>query len=152
MTGSVGVFLWLIIAVGLFVVEGITVQLVSIWFAVGAIVAVLPAALGGPFWLQLAVFLLFSILFLFIIRPVVKDKLIKKRQPTNADMVIGKIGVVLEEIDNIREVGRVSANGLTWSARSETGEVIPGDASVLVKKIEGVKLIVVPYKNEGGTH
>lgn len=148
MTGATGALIWIIVAAALFIIEGATTQLVGIWFAVGAVIAIFPAILGAPPWLQLLVFLISSIVFLFAIRPVLRDKLAVKKQPTNADMVVGKTGIVLEEIDNLKGAGRVSAMGLTWTARSEEDGVIAKDTRVLVKRIDGVKLIVVPEGEE----
>ena len=153
MTGTHGVLVWLIAAGLLLALEGVTTQLVSIWFAVGALVAAIPAFFGAAFWVQLLVFLASSILFLYFIRPVLRQKIMVKKQPTNADMVVGATGLVLEEIDNLRLTGRVSANGLDWTARSESGVVIPARSQVRVERIEGVKIIVTPLitnENQGG--
>jgi len=146
MAGSFGVFVWIFAAAVMFVLEASTAQMVSIWFAVGALFAAIPAYFGASLGVQLFVFLVFSVLFLFAVRPLVKKRLQAHKQPTNADMVIGQTGIVLEEIDNARETGRVSAMGLNWSARSEDATIISADARVLVLRIEGVKLIVTPVK------
>ena len=148
MTGAQGALIWIIVAALLLVLEGATTQFVCIWFAVGAAVAVIPALLGADFWVQLLVFLVGSILFLYFIRPVLAKKIVVKKQPTNADMVVGSTGLVLEEIDNLRQTGRVSAIGLTWTARTEADIVIPAQAQVLVERIEGVKVIVKPVPAE----
>jgi membrane protein implicated in regulation of membrane protease activity len=140
----VTVVLWVILAAALILVESATTQLVGIWFAAGAVIAIIPALLGAAFWIQLLVCLLASIAFLIWIRPIVKTKISVKKLPTNADMVVGKTGLVLEEIDNIKGTGRVSAMGLTWTARTEEEQHIPADTQVLVARIEGVKLIVSP--------
>jgi membrane protein implicated in regulation of membrane protease activity len=146
MSGSVAAVLWIILAAALFVLESATTQLVGIWFAAGAVIAMIPALLGAPLWLQLLIFLITSILFLIWMRPLVKTKISVKKQPTNADMVVGKTGLVLEDIDNIRGTGRVSAMGLTWTARTEEEQYIPANTQVLVSRIEGVKLIVSPLR------
>lgn len=144
MTGVSAAIVWLIIAVVLFVIEGATVQMLCIWFACGAVVAMLASFLGAPLWLQMALFLITSMAVLAIARPILKKKLAVKREATNADRVVGMVGLVTEEIDNIAETGRVSANGLHWTARSEDGKVIESGTQVLVKQIDGVKLIVQP--------
>lgn len=133
---------WLLIAVALGVFEAATVDLMAVWFAVGALVAVIPAMLGLPFWAQLVVFLAVSLLSLAFTRPMVVDVLKVKKTSTNADRVIGMIGVVTQEINNIEERGRVLVNGLEWSARSDDGAPIDEKHNVLVKAIEGVKVIV----------
>lgn len=144
MNGTAAVLFWVVIAAALFILEGMTTQMICIWFAAGAVIAVVPALLRTPFWFQLLIFLIFSILFLFWIRPIIKEKISVKKQPTNADMVIGQTGIVLETIDNLKGTGRVSAMGLTWTARTEGEQIIPADTEVLVERIEGVKLIVTP--------
>ncbi len=142
MTGFIGAIFWLVVSIVMFVVESVTVQLVTIWFAFGALFALIASFLGAPFWLQLLVFLFSSIAVLVVGRPVLAQKIGPRKHATNADRVIGQIGIVLETIDNINQTGRVSANGLDWSARSYSGEVIPEKARVLVHQIDGVKLIV----------
>jgi membrane protein implicated in regulation of membrane protease activity len=146
MSGAVAAVLWFVVAAALFVLESVTTQFVGIWFAAGAVIAMVPALLGAPFWVQLLIFLIVSVLFLFWIRPIVKTRISVKRQPTNADMVVGKTGLVLEDIDNIKGTGRVSAMGLTWTARTEDERRVPADTQVLVSRIEGVKLIVSPLR------
>lgn len=140
-----GAVIWLIIAVALFVVESVTYQMVCIWFSFGAVLAMVAAWLGAPVWLQLLVFLVSSIIVLFLLRPVVKNKIRVKKSPTNADLVIGQIGVVREQVDNILQTGRVTANGLDWTARTEEdGVVIAAGERVRAVRIDGVKLIVEP--------
>ena len=65
-----------------------------------------------------------------------------KKEDTNAGRYLGKIGIVTSEINNIAAVGQVKVLGNVWSARSSDGSIIPAGASVLVLRIEGVKLIV----------
>jgi len=148
MTGGSGAVFWLVLSVVLFVIEGTTVQLVCIWFAVGALFAMLASFVGAPVWLQLLIFLISSIGVLIVGRPFLMDKLVRRREPTNADRVIGQVGIVLEQVDNVEQTGRVSANGLDWTARSERGEIISEKSRVLVKYIDGVKLIVEPIREE----
>lgn len=138
--------LWLAAGIILAVAEGVTVQLVAIWFALGALVSAVAAVLGLPFVGQLLIFVLVSALLLVCTRPFVKKKLQVKKQSTNADQVIGKIGIVQESIDNVAESGRVSVMGLSWSARSKDGTTIEAGSKVIVLAIEGVKLIVEPLR------
>lgn len=134
--------LWLALAIGLAVFEAITVDLVAIWFGLGAVVTILPAWLGLPFWVQAVTFITVSGLSMFFTRPIVKQKLMVKNVPTNADRSIGRIAKVTMTIDNVNETGRVHLDGLDWTARSEDGDVILEGEQVLVKSISGVKLIV----------
>ncbi len=134
--------LWLLAAVILGIAEALTVDLVAIWFAAGAFAAVIPALLGAPVWLQLLVFLAVSIVTLAFTRPAAAHLLKVRKTSTNADRVIGMMGVVTEPIDNITGKGRVQVNGLSWAARSDDGEPVNEGESILVKEIDGVKVIV----------
>ncbi|MCI8624526.1 MAG: NfeD family protein [Provencibacterium sp.] len=135
---------WLLTAIALLALEFATYQLVSIWFAVGAVFALFISLTGVPFSAQLAVFVLVSCGALIASRPLVKSVLTSRKIRTNADAVVGSEGIVTEPIDNLQEQGRVSAMGLSWSARSEDGQPISEKQPVRVLAIEGVKLIVRP--------
>ena len=134
--------LWLVLAVILAIAEAATVQLVSIWFALGAAITALLSLTGLPPAIQFACFVLISCVALLLSRPLAHRLLGAKQQKTNADAVVGMEGIVTEPIDNLHEQGRVLVNGLSWSARSAGGEAIEKDQTVRVEKIDGVKLIV----------
>lgn len=136
--------LWFLAAVALLVVELTTVQLVSIWFCLGAVAATIAALWGWSGTNQLLVFFLVSAVALAATRPLVKNILHFRKVPTNADSIIGMSGPVLEKIDNTAQTGRVRVNGLDWTARSAGGEPIGEGALITVEAIEGVKLIVRP--------
>ncbi len=138
---------WLAAGIFFLVVEAATPTLVSIWFALGAFAALLAAFFGAQLWIQILVFLVVSAIALVATRPLAKKYLDKKHIPTNADMVIGKEGVVTEEIDNLNARGAVSCQGKVWTARSADGKVIPAEGKVTVDAIEGVKLIVSPAED-----
>ncbi len=134
---------WLVAVVVLGVVEAATVGLVSIWFALGALAALVSSLFGGPLWLQIVLFIAVAALTLCFTRPIVKKYFnSQSHKPTNADMVIGKEAKVIEEINNLQATGAVRCMGKEWSARSENGEIIPEGETVSAVKIEGVKLIV----------
>ncbi|MDO4816536.1 MAG: NfeD family protein [Bacillota bacterium] len=133
---------WIIAAVFFLVVEGITVGLTSVWFALGALAAMVCALLDAPVWLQIVVFILVSGASLYFTRPIVKKYVNGKVQPTNADKIIGTECRVTETIDNISGTGAVYVDGKTWTARSENDEIIPQGELVTTVRIEGVKVIV----------
>ncbi len=140
---------WLILAVVLIVVEASTYSLISVWLALGALVAVIPALIwSDAIWLQFAVFIVVSAISLALTRKFVKKVLKYNPEPTNADQVVGKSAVVKEEIDNIHESGKVTVMGLEWTARSADDSVITVGEVVTVKEINGVKLIVEKFKTE----
>ena len=141
-------YIWLGVLVLMVVVEIMTTQLVSTWFAVGAFGAFLTALFGGELWVQIVVFTVVSAIALIITRPLVKKLTKNKTVPTNADMVIGKTGIVTEKIDNIAETGLVKAGGSVWTARSGDNTVIETGERVTVLEIKGVKLIVTRIKDE----
>lgn len=133
---------WSVLLVILVVVEAVTAQMVTIWFAAGAAAALIAERLGAQIWLQWVVFIAVSAIALTATRPLVKKLTKAKVQPTNADRCIGQIAIVTEDIDNIEGKGQVHVNGITWTARSSDGTVFKKDERVTVEKIDGVKLIV----------
>ncbi len=135
--------LWLAAMVVLLIVEAAVPGLVSIWFALGALAALISALFHAPFWLQMVWFLAVSILTLALTRPLAKKYVNSRVSPTNADRNIGKEALVTEEIDNLRGKGAVSLDGKTWTARmAEENEHAAVGETVRVLRIEGVKLIV----------
>ena len=135
--------LWLIAMVVFLIVEAAVPGLVSIWFALGALAAVLAAMLHAPVWLQVVWFFVISIAALALTRPLAKKYVNGRVQPTNADRVLGRECVVRERIDGLSGTGAVTADGKVWSARmrdenecAEVGEI------VIAREIQGVKLLV----------
>lgn len=137
---------WGVVMGVLLVVEALTVGLVCIWFALGALVALIAAVIGAPIWLQAALFLLVSGGALYAMRPLVRKYVNPKTVATNVDANIGKTAVVIETIDNLRGTGRVKIGSVDWTARSADGSIIEQDALVRVLKIEGVKVCVEPVR------
>ena len=134
---------WLIAMVIFLVVEGIVPGLVSIWFAIGALAALLAAALHAPVWLQIVWFLVVSVAALALTRPLAKKYVNARTQPTNADRILGKDCVVREAIDNLQGTGAVAADGKIWTARMEEDDLTAAVGEVVVaRRIEGVKLVV----------
>lgn len=124
------------------IAEAVTAQLVSIWFVAGAIAALISAVFGAPILIQIIVFIAVTILALVITRPLVKKYIHPKKEYTNADKVIGQIGIVTEDINNIQATGQVKVDGKTWTARSIDNSIIPEGSEIIIDRIEGVKLIV----------
>lgn len=135
---------WLVLLVAFAAAEAVTVGLTSIWFAAGALAALIAALLGGPLWVQITLFLAVSLLCLAAVRPLAKKHLNNRVEPTNADRVIGAQAQVTEDIDNIHGKGAVVIRGMTWSARSQDGGPITTGTMVRVLCIEGVKVFVEP--------
>lgn len=144
-------WIWFSCAIALIAIELLTADLVSIWFAVSALVlgiisAIFPAL--DVIW-QIAIFIVLSAGLLLATRKFVKKILSQKdAQGTNLDLIVGHIAIVVEEIDNIQACGAVKINGLEWSARSVDNTVIEKGAVVTVKEIAGNKLFVEKNKAE----
>ncbi len=135
-------YFWLGAFVLFGVVEAATAGLTSIWFAAGALVALIATALGAQVWLQVTIFILASAAAIAATRPLVRRFGKRRRVATNADRVLGRTARVTEEINNLIPTGAVYVDGKTWTARSAGGGPIPSGAMVTVLAMEGVKLIV----------
>ena len=138
------VIVWLLLLVVFLAAEAATVSMVSLWFAVSALVALLVALLGGPGWLQGTLFLVISAVLLALLRPLVKRYVTPRITATNVDSVIGSTGLVTTAIDNVSAVGQVKLGAMEWTARSTSGQPIPAGTLVKVDRIEGVKAFVSP--------
>ena len=137
------VIIWLVAMIVLVIVEAMVPGLVSIWFALGALAALVSALFKAPVWLQIVWFLVVSILALILTKPLVKKFQTGKIQPTNADAVVGKECVVTEEVNNLLGTGAVKIGGKTWTARNADDSVVSATGEIkTVEKIEGVKLII----------
>ncbi len=134
---------WLVLLIVMIVIEVLTLGLTSIWFAGGALIAVLASFVGAPVWLQVILFFVVSLLLLFFTRPVAVKYFNRDRVKTNVESMVGRQAIVVSEIDNIQGIGQVAVSGQEWSARSCDDKVrIPVGAVVNVVAINGVKLIV----------
>ena len=138
--------IWLVLMVIFLVAEALTVSMVSLWFAAGAVVALLLSLLHLQVWVQVVLFFVVSGVLLACLRPLVRRHVTPKITPTNVDAIVGTRGIVTAEIDNVCAAGQVKVNGMEWSARSTTGEIIPEGTLIRVERIEGVKAFVTPVE------
>lgn len=137
------VFIWIIICVAAILIELLTPSaLISIWFAVGAVIGALAALIHLPIWVQIACFVIVSIVSMLIVRPVATRYLRGNVVATNADRCIGSIGVVIKNISR-DEWGEVKVGGSIWHAVPVEDEIIEVNAKVKVVAIEGAKLLVI---------
>lgn len=139
--------IWLALVIAFVVMEATTVQLICIWFAAGALAAMVVGLLGGALWLQILVFFTVSIVLLTLLWPLAKKHFKPRLTATNTDALVGKICIVTEEIDPV-EGGRVKVGDVTWRARCEQGSGIPMGEKVKILKIEGTKVFVEEVKKE----
>lgn len=135
---------WLVAMVIFIAAEAMTVSLVSIWFAAGALGAIIVALTGGSLTFQVTVFLALAIVLLFCLRGIVRKHFTPRITRTNVDSVIGATGVVVTPVNNIAALGQVRIGGVEWSARSTDNSHIPAGTLVKVDRVEGVKVFVSP--------
>lgn len=137
------VLIWLALMVIFLIIEAACpFHLVSIWFAVGALVSVFVSMLGGELWLQILLFVVVSCGLLGLLWPFTKKFLNPRLTKTNIDLVIGSEGYVTGAIDNLSATGQVKLGAMEWTARSSNGKPIPAGTLVRVDRIEGVKVYV----------
>ncbi len=135
--------IWLGILAALLFIEAITAGLTTIWFAGGALIAAIASYAGANLTIQILLFLCVSVVLLIFTRPVAMRYFNKETVQTNANSLIGKKAVVIQEIDNLAQTGQVRINDIEWTARSVDDKAkIEKDTIVEIREIQGVKLIV----------
>ncbi|MBQ7415798.1 MAG: NfeD family protein [Oscillospiraceae bacterium] len=134
---------WFVLMVIFLVVEAACpIHLVSIWFAVGSLVAAVASLLGAALWLQITLFLVVSGALLLSLWPFVRKFLKPQVVKTNVDAIVGSQGFVTADINNLTATGQVKLGAMEWAARSSGGEPIKAGTLVKVDRIEGVKAFV----------
>ena len=137
------VTIWLAVLVVCVGIEIATMGLTTIWFAGGALVSAILAALNAPLWLQIVAFFVVSLILLYLTRPVAVKYFNKDRVKTNVESLIGRQAIVISEIDNLQGIGQVTVGGQEWSARSVKDDVqLPVGSVVVGRSVSGGKLIV----------
>ena len=144
-----GIIIWLVLLVAFLVVEGLTAQLTTIWFAAGgALLAAVACWLGAGTVAQLLLFIGLSVVLLVFTRPLAM-KYAKKDIETNVNSLPGTTAVVTRKVDNLAQTGQVRLNDVDWLARSTEDDVtIPEGAVVEIVEVQGVKLIIKEIKKE----
>jgi membrane protein implicated in regulation of membrane protease activity len=133
---------WVIIAIVFAVVEMATTEFFSLFFALGGLVAALLAVVTEDWVLQTVVFIVASVIFTWRLRPILLRSYLSNEVKTNVARQAGRVGIVVQEINNLEAQGQVKVDGELWTARSESGETIAAGQRVEVVRIEGVKAIV----------
>lgn len=149
-------YIWLVIAGVCFVIEMITVGFFVFWFGIGALLTMLVSLIFPNNWLlQSTVFIISSTLLIFLTKPLV-DKFTKndKKVATNAFSIIGKKGIVTQDINPTHGVGQIKVSNETWSAKTSDSSIIKKGSEIEVVQIDGVKAVVEPIdvKSEVITH
>ena len=144
---NIWAIIWLALLILFVIMEAVTVQLLSTWFAAGALAAMIVNLLGAAVWLQVTVFFVVSVVLLAVLWPMARKHIKAKVTPTNADALVGRLCHVTEDIDPV-EGGRVKIGDVTWSACCENGARIPAGTLVKVLRIQGVRVFVETVKKE----
>ena len=135
---------WFGLLIVFLVLESNSLSLMSLWFAAGALVALILSVLNVPLWIQCAVFGVVSVGLLACLRPFLRKFIKPKIQKTNVDAIIGTQGYVIADIDNLTATGYVKLGGMEWSARSTSGDPICTGTLIQVDRVEGAKVFVTP--------
>ncbi|MDD5928082.1 MAG: NfeD family protein [Firmicutes bacterium] len=141
------IIIWLVIALVMLIIEAFTVGLATIWFAAGALVALIAALLDFSIPVQIVLFLAVSICLLIFTRKIFVEKLKAGSEKTNVDALVGEKAVVIAAILPY-EMGQVKVGGQVWSAIGKNPEeTFAENQLVKITAVEGVKLVVIPLKN-----
>ena len=137
------IWVWFGLMAVMLIIELFTAGLTTIWFAGGALCALAVCAIGAGLPVQIVIFVAVSLLLLIFTRPVAARYLNRRTHKTNAEALVGRKVRVTVDINNLKEEGEVTVNGLPWKARSSDDTItFRRDEQVVVRGIEGVKLIV----------
>ncbi len=137
--------IWLIITVLALITEGCTAGLTTIWFAIGGAASFILAIFNVNTYIQIAVFFIVSVLLLIFTRPLISKTLVKEKEKTNADKIIGQKALVIEEINELKGIGQIKISGSVWSAKAD--EIIQKDETVIIENIKGVHVVVKKEEN-----
>lgn len=139
---------WLVLMLVFLIAEGATAAMVSLWFVLGSLAALIVSLLGGEVWLQVVVFFLVSAVSLGLLRPLTRKFVNPRITSTNVNALPGTKGLVSAAIDNVRGQGQVKLGGVVWTARSSDDQPIPAGTLVQVDRVEGVKAYVSPVREQ----
>jgi len=144
---SIMAIVWAIFIVVTAIIELQTADLVTIWFTLGGVGALIAALFKQNFWIQISIFLGISVIAIILTRPLAKKLQQKEIIRTNSDKVVGKMAIVTKKID-VDEIGEVKVEGRLWRAVNNNGLTFEENEKVLVEAISGTKLIVSKIEEE----
>ena len=136
--------IWLIASGIFFIIEIFTVGFLIFWLGVGELFAMLISFLTSNIIIQTTVFVISSGLLIFATKPLVNKITKKEAVPTNVYSIVGKKGIVIEDIDWSTGTGQIKSEGEVWSAKTNEQINIPNGTEVEIESIDGVKVIVKP--------
>ncbi|MCR4953875.1 MAG: NfeD family protein [Treponema sp.] len=134
-------WVWVAVTIICVVIESLTLSLTTIWFGISGFVMVFLAFTPLPFYAQLIIFVVLSLVLLIFTRPIVKKKLNQKKIATNYERVIGQIAVVTKKITAL-EKGSVKINGMEWTAAVKEDIVLEEGSKCIIEEIAGVTAYV----------
>ena len=143
------VLVWLGLMIVFLIIEAITVGLATIWFAAGALAAMISAILGGGLIAQIVLFFMVSFVLLLFTRPVAMKYFNGNKIRTNYEDAIDKTVRITERVDNTGGTGKAVLNGQEWTVRMQKAHmVLEQGALARVAAVEGVKLILTPLEED----
>lgn len=137
-------WIWLGIVISLALIEILTINLTTIWFVASGLISLVLSVFINNYLIQFGIFVVGGVIFMIFTKSYLLDKLNVANVKTNLDRVIGMTGIVTIEI-NKNKPGEVIVDGKKWTAVSNKKITI--DSNVLIKEIDGVKLIVEEVDN-----
>ncbi len=144
---AMGPLIWLGIVALFLIIEAATVGLTTIWFAGGALIAAIAAWIGAGEAVQWILFIAVSLVLLIFTRPVAVRYMNKDVEKTNVERLIGQKAIVIQKVENLAQTGLVRVGDVEWMARTKSDDVqIPEKVVVVIKEVQGVKLIVEEVK------
>ncbi|MEI3402075.1 MAG: NfeD family protein [Clostridia bacterium] len=136
--------IWLIASGVFFIIEIFTVGFLIFWLGIGALLAMLISFLTNNIIIQTAVFVISSGILIFATKPLVNKLTKTETVPTNVYSVVGKKGIVIEDINYSTGTGQIKSEGEVWSAKTNEQINIPKGTEIEIESIDGVKVIVKP--------
>ena len=135
---------WLIAAGVFFVCEMLTVGFLIFWLGIASILAMIVSLFTDNLLIQTAVFVFSSSLLIFLTKPFIEKFVTKKDKTVNTNVysLIGKIGIVTEEINPLLGTGQIKIGTEIWSAISTDESIISKDSQIEILEIKGVKAVV----------
>lgn len=144
---NIMVWIWLAVTVIAIVVEIITPELVSLWFAIGGIVGIAFSFIPGlPWWGEIIIFAVLSMILLLSLRPVLSKYLKRKSLATNVDRLIGQDIRMITQAD-FDNLGTAKIGDVVWSVKSENQSSLLADEIVRIVAVYGNKLIARHIEN-----
>lgn len=144
--------IWLIASGVFFIIEIFTVGFLIFWLGIGALLAMLTSFLTDNVIIQTAVFVISSGILIFATKPLVNKLTKTETVPTNVYSVVGKKGIVIEDINYSTGTGQIKSEGEIWSAKTKEQINIPKGTEIEIESIDGVKVIVKPLNTTNNSY